>query len=95
MAGVPGLMKASPGPAPQGTGGGRDTPGAGKQRGQFEKDRQGRMQGSGGQRPPIYTPQDDGQRGGYVGRASKTPILSPAGRALPGSSAVHGMVPQY
>lgn len=84
---LPLIAKSSPGIGAAGSGGGRDTPGAGKQRGQFEKDRQGRMQGSGGPRPPIYSPQDDGQRGGYVNR------LSPAGRSLKGTSAVHGMLP--
>lgn len=98
MAAVPGMIlrKGSPGPGATGTGGGRDTPGAGKERGGFEKDRQ-KDRGTGKDRPPIYTPKDDGERGGYVGRSipsPKTP-LSPAGRVLKGTSAVHGMLPRY
>ena len=43
----------------------------GKERTQFEKDRQGRMQGSGGDRPPVYKPKDDGERGGYKNRITR------------------------
>lgn len=39
----------------------------GKERTQFERDRAKSNQGK--NRPPIYKPQDDGQRGGYVGRS--------------------------
>lgn len=60
--------KAQPGPGAPTGGGGRDTPGAGKDRGGFEKDRQ-KDRGTGKDRPPIYTPDDDGERGGYVGRS--------------------------
>lgn len=62
---------AQPGPGPAGTGGGRDTPGAGKDRGQFEQDR-AKDRGTGKDRPPIYTPKDDGERGGYINRATPT-----------------------
>lgn len=48
-------IDSSPGPGASGTGGGRDTPGAGKERGQFEQDRQ-RERGTGKDRPPIYKP---------------------------------------
>lgn len=41
----------------------------GKQRTEFEDTRRGGNQG-GADRPPVYKPQDDGQRGGYVGRSS-------------------------
>jgi hypothetical protein len=106
MSAVPGMVprKNSPGPGATGTGGGRDTPGAGKDRSEFEKDRQGR--GTGKDRPPAYTPNDDGERGGYTNRSkpispipapkipSRTP-LGPAGRTIAGSSAVHGMLPRY
>lgn len=81
MAAVPGMVpkKSSPGPGAAGTGGGRDTPQAGRERGIFEKERQGR--GTGVDRPPIYKPPTPKQS------------LSPAGRALKGTSAVHGMLP--
>ena len=76
------VMKSQPGPGAPTGGAGRDTPGAGKERGIFEKERQGRMQGSGGDRPPIYKPKDDGERGGYIGRSSKAPVI-PAGKPIP------------
>lgn len=63
-----GIYKAQPGPGAPTGGTGRDKDG-GKERGIFEKERQGR-QGTGINRPPIYTPKDDGERGGYVGRSS-------------------------
>lgn len=105
MAPVPGMVlkKNSPGPGATGTGAGRDTPGAGKDRGQFEKDRQ-KDRGTGKDRPPVYTPPTD-YKGGYTNR-SKPPVipaptpkkipsppLGPAGRVLKGSSVVHGMLP--
>lgn len=70
-----GKRDAQPGPGAQGTGGGRDTPGAGKDRGQFEQDR-AKDRGTGKDRPPIYTPKDDGERGGYVNRATPTGSLT-------------------
>lgn len=77
-------VNSQPGTAAPGSGGGRDTPGAGKERGQFEKDRQGRMQGSGGQRPPIYTPPPH-KPGGYqtVNPAPKKVGYVP-GQGVPG-----------
>lgn len=89
--GNPVPKKATPGPGATGTGGGRDTPGAGKDRGQFEQDRQ-RDRGTGKDRPPIYRPPVH-EPGGY--QSKKIPPLSPAGRVLKGSSAVHGMLPRY
>lgn len=85
---VPGPSKAQPGMGAPGTGGGRDTPGAGKQRGQFEKQRQ-KDRGTGVDRPPIYKPPTD-YKGGYQSK----PSLGPKA-VMPGSSAVHGMLPQY
>jgi hypothetical protein len=61
---------AQPGPGAPTGGTGRDTPQGGKDRGQFEDDRQ-KDRGTGKDRPPIYKPDDDGERGGYVNR-SKT-----------------------
>lgn len=58
--------KAQPGPGAPTGGSGRDTPQGGRERGEFEKDRQGR--GTGKDRPPIYKPDDDGERGGYQDR---------------------------
>ena len=64
-------MAKAPSPGAGGSGAGRDTPAAGKERGIFEKGRIGDALGKtrGGARPPIYTPKDDGERGGYIGRA--------------------------
>ena len=59
--------KAQPGPGAPTGGTGRDTPGAGKERGGFEQDRQ-KDRGTGKDRPPIYKPDDDGERGGYTNR---------------------------
>lgn len=59
--------KSSPGPGPTGTGGGRDADG-GKDRTQFEDDRRKDNEG-GKDRPPIYKPQDDGERNGYTNRS--------------------------
>ncbi len=68
------MRKAQPGPGGPSGGSGRDTPGAGKERGGFEQDRQGWARGGaggkGGPRPPAYTPNDDGERGGYKDRLS-------------------------
>ena len=64
------------------TGGtGRDQDG-GKERGQFEDDRRGRNQG-GKDRPPVYVPQDDGERGGYVNRMSPTGKVTAGKKYLP------------
>jgi hypothetical protein len=74
-------LKAQPGQGAPTGGAGRDTPEAGQERSQFEKDRQGRMQGSGGDRPPVYVPKDDGERGGYKNRISRGPRPFPRGFA--------------
>ncbi len=62
----PTIQKAQPGPGAPTGGTGTDADG-GKQRGQFEGDRRNGNAG-GKDRPPVYKPQDDGQRGGYVNR---------------------------
>lgn len=69
------IMRAQPGPGAPTGGTGRDTPGAGKERGGFEKDRQ-KDRGTGKDRPPIYTPKDDGERGGYTNRISNAGRLA-------------------
>lgn len=98
MAPVPGLMKRVPAPVSRNNQLGGTGPDAdkGKGRTQFEDDRRGGNIGK--DRPPAYKPDDDGERGGYIGRAKPIPAkpsLSPAGRVLRGSSAVHGMIPRY
>lgn len=52
---------------PQLGGTGKDKDG-GKERTRFENERRKGNQGGKG-RPPIYKPDDDGERGGYVGRS--------------------------
>lgn len=71
---------AQPGPGAPTGGTGRDTPQAGKERGQFEQDRQ-RERGTGNDRPPVYTPKDDGERGGYINRSTPTGSVG-VGRTL-------------
>lgn len=96
---------SSPGPGAPTGGAGRDTPQAGRDRGVFEKERQ-RERGTGKDRPPIYTPKDDGERGGYINRSTKgksrtiytggpAKIPAPPKKKLPpigGSSVVKGLV---
>jgi hypothetical protein len=100
-----GAKQSQPGPGAPTGGAGKDTPGAGKDRTDFEKNRQGWARGKGrGQggnpRPPAYTPQDDGQRGGYVNRSKPIPPvpgkIPPIPKKKPGistggSSVVKGM----
>lgn len=62
-------------PTPQLGGTGKDADG-GKGRTQFEDDRRKGNQG-GKDRPPIYKPQDDGQRGGYANRSKKVLVAKP------------------
>jgi hypothetical protein len=66
------------------TGGtGKDADG-GTERDHFEAERRKRMQG-GKDRPPVYKPQDDGQRGGYTNRSKPIPPR-PEGRQAPRES---------
>ena len=67
-------FNAQPGQGAPTGGAGRDTPGAGKERGQFESDRQ-KDRGTGKDRPPVYTPPTD-YRGGYTNRS--TPVAKKA-----------------
>lgn len=75
------LNKAQPGLGAPTGGTGRDSPGAGKERGGFEQDRQ-KDRGTGKDRPPIYSPKDDGQRGGYKDRLQKAKTASNAGKLV-------------
>jgi len=58
--------------SPQLGGTGKDAD-KGKQRTEFESQRRGGNAG-GKDRPPIYKPNDDGERGGYTGRAKPSLI---------------------
>lgn len=95
-----GAAKSSPGPGPTGTGGGRDADG-GKDRTNFEDER--RKTNTGGKdRPAVYKPEDDGQRGGYIGRSKK--VIPAPGGGIParkkktntgGTSVVKGLTPRF
>lgn len=60
-------MAKTPSPGAGGSGAGKDSPGAAKDRAEFERQRRERMRG-GKDRPPSYKPKDDGNRDGYKNR---------------------------
>lgn len=72
---------SSPGMGAPTGGTGRDQDG-GQDRNQFEAERRKRMQG-GKDRPPVYTPKDDGERGGYTNRSKPIPEVPGTKRQAP------------